>query len=377
MVPQPPGQLHHDQRSEVGRDPQGSRCRVEADHIGPVPRGIARCLLAAALFGASAPAASKLADGMPALVLAGLLYVGAGLAVVPAVLWSPPSRVAVVGEWRRLGLAVVLGGGVGPVLLIAGLSRTPAATASILLNLELVATVALAAIVFHEHLGARLIAGTAMITLGGAVLVWQPSAKPSLGALCIVGACIAWAIDNSVTARLDQLSPAHIVVTKGAVAGLANLSLGLAIAGGTGLPDPLNVIAALGLGAIGYGLSITLWVSGARELGAARGQVVFATGPFIGAGIAWLFLAEPVTTNQLAATTIAATGVGISLQTRHEHQHHHEPTAHYHEHLHDDSHHHHTHQELSIGRHTHRHHHTPADHSHPHVPDLHHQHSHN
>ena len=92
---------------------------------------------------------------MPALVLVGLLYVGAGLTVLPAALWAPPTWPAVRREWRRLGLAVAFGGGIGPVLLVAGLARTPAATASILLNLELAATVVLAATVFVNTSAAR------------------------------------------------------------------------------------------------------------------------------------------------------------------------------------------------------------------------------
>ncbi|RLE25384.1 MAG: EamA family transporter, partial [Actinobacteria bacterium] len=103
--------------------------------------GILRCLAAAVLFGASAPAASVLAGDMPVLVLAGLLYVGAAIAVTPATVRRPPSRVALQSEWRPVTVAVVAGGAIGPVLLVAGLARTSAASASILLNLELAATV--------------------------------------------------------------------------------------------------------------------------------------------------------------------------------------------------------------------------------------------
>ena len=63
-----------------------------------------------------------------------------------------------------------------------------------------------------------------------------------------------------------------------------------------------DVIAALVIGAAGYGLSITLWVRGAREIGAARGQVIFATAPFIGAAIAWTVLGDTVGGLQIVAT---------------------------------------------------------------------------
>ncbi len=338
--------------------------------------GIIRCLLAAVLFGASAPAASELAGNVPSLVLAGLLYVGAGLAVVPSVVRNPPTALALRRDWRPALVAVVAGGAVGPAFLVAGLARAPAATASILLNLELAATVLLAATIFREHLGRRVLTGAALVTAAGVILTWGPGAELSIGALLIAGACLAWGLDNCVTAKIDQLSPEQVVLLKGFVAGLANLSLGLALAERVADISAGQVVAGLAIGAAGYGASITLWVKGARDLGAARGQVIFAAAPFIGAVIAWSVLGESVTAAQLIAVVIAVTGVGVSLKSAHDHKHSHEAVEHEHEHSHDDDHHDHTHDEEVEGRHTHVHQHRPTVHNHPHVPDLHHRHRH-
>lgn len=338
--------------------------------------GIVRCLLAAVLFGASAPAASELAGEVPSLLLAGLLYVGAGLAVVPSVVRSPPSKTALRRDWRPALVAVVAGGAVGPALLMAGLARAPAATASILLNLELAATVLLAAVIFREHIGRRVLIGAALVTAAGVILTWEPGAELSIGALLIAGACLAWGLDNGVTAKIDQLSPEQVVLLKGFVAGVANLLLGFALAEGAGDITVGQVAAGLAIGAAGYGASIVLWVKGARELGAARGQLIFAAAPFIGAVIAWSVLQESVTATQLIAVVIAAAGVSVSLKSAHAHAHAHEAMEHEHEHGHDDGHHDHTHDEPTEGRHTHVHEHRPTVHSHPHVPDLHHRHRH-
>ncbi len=338
--------------------------------------GIVRCLLAAVLFGASAPAASRLAGEVPALMLAGLLYIGAGLAVVPSVTRTPPTALALQRDWRPALVAVVAGGAVGPALLVAGLARAAAATASILLNLELAATVLLAATVFREHIGRRVLAGAALVTIAGALLTWEPGAELSTGALLIAGACLAWGLDNGVTAKIDQLSPEQVVLLKGFVAGFANLALGFAFAGDATDVSASQILAALAIGAAGYGASIVLWVKGARDLGAARGQVIFAAAPFIGAVIAWSVLGESVSAAQLLAVAIAAAGVGVSLESAHDHSHAHEAMEHEHEHSHDDGHHDHHHDEEVAGRHTHAHRHTPIEHSHPHVPDLHHRHRH-
>jgi drug/metabolite transporter (DMT)-like permease len=191
----------------------------------------------------------------------------------------------------------------------------------------------------------------------------------------IVGACACWGLDNSVTSRIDQISPQHVVFLKGVVAGSVNLVLGLIITG-AGNIDGWSVLGALVVGAFGYGASITLWVRGAQQLGAARGQVIFATAPFLGAVIAWIVLSESAETVQVIAMAIAVLGVAASLRSDHLHQHEHRPTVHTHEHTHDDSHHDHTHPDGAAGRHSHDHEHGELVHAHPHVPDLHHRHDH-
>jgi drug/metabolite transporter (DMT)-like permease len=342
--------------------------------------GVMRCLIAAVLFGATAPAASELAGTVPAFTLAGLLYLGAALAVTPSNLRRPPDRSALAAEWRPVVLAVVFGGAVGPVLLVAGLARTSAASASILLNTELVATVVLAALLFREHIGRRVAVSAALVTTAGAVLTWDAGAGVDVGAVLIVAACACWGLDNCVTARIEQLAPEHVVALKGAVAGGTNLAIGVLTAGvgvDTGL---VEVSSALLIGAAGYGLSIVLWVKGARDLGAARAQVIFATAPFAGAVIAWSVLREQVTGAQLIAVGLAAVGVGVSLRSAHQHPHHHHEVDHDHEHTHDsatpDEHHDHVHGDGFAGRHSHAHHHGELVHAHPHVPDLHHRHDH-
>jgi drug/metabolite transporter (DMT)-like permease len=336
--------------------------------------GVRNCALAALLFGASTPAASVIAEDMKPLVLAGLLYIGAALIVLPWWVMQRPDRTALRRDWRLLALAIVAGGAVGPALLTAGLVDTPAATASLLLNMELVATVILAATLFREHLGRNMILAAALVTVAGALLVWDPGATVNLSALLIVGACACWGLDNSVTSRIDQVSPHHVTFLKGIVAGSVNLVLGLAITG-AGDVGGWSVLGALVVGAFGYGLSITLWVRGAQQLGAARGQVIFATAPFIGAVVAWVVLGDSVDSVQIAAMLIAASGVALSLRSAHLHEHHHHVMQHTHEHDHDDGHHDHEH-DGPVGRHSHMHEHRELVHAHPHVPDLHHRHDH-
>ena len=340
-------------------------------------RGTVRCLLAAVLFGLTTPAVSRLADDMSAFTLAGLLYLGAAVAVLPFCVRRLPDRGALARSWRPITTAVVAGGAAGPVLLVAGLARTEASTASIMLNLELAATVVLAALFFHEHLGGRVVVAAALVSAGGALLVWEPGATLDVGALLVAAACVCWGLDNCVTAEIDQVTPEHVVFLKGAVAGTVNLLLGLTVAAEAGSSlTGSQILAALAIGAIGYGASITLWVKGARDLGAARGQVIFATAPFLGALAAWTVLDDPIDAIQVTATVLAGLGVVVSLRSAHSHQHGHEAVVHDHEHRHDDAHHDHTHDDEVAVVHSHRHEHISVVHRHPHVPDLHHRHPH-
>lgn len=336
-------------------------------------RGVVRCSLAAVLFGVSAPLAARLTSDMGAFTLAGLLYLGAALAVAPWAVRARPTQTALRRAAPRLATAVVVGGAVGPVLLAAGLAHTPAASASLLLNLELVFTTLLAYLLFREHVGPRVVVGTALVVVAGAVLAWSGSADLRWGALLIAGACLCWGVDNGVTANLDQLTPSQITFAKGLIAGGANLAIGMVIATA---PRGWPILGALVVGAFGYGASITLWVAGARDLGAARGQLVFATAPFVGAVVAWTVLSDPISGRQVTSLVIAAVGVSFVLRSAHEHEHAHLALDHDHEHSHDDDHHDHVHDGPVPDRHRHPHAHSARVHAHPHVPDLHHRHDH-
>ncbi len=337
-------------------------------------RGVIRAGLAALLFGASTPFAAQLAQHTNAFTLAGLLYLGAALAVLPTSLRSRPDAASVRRGAGRLLTAVVLGGAVGPVLLAFGLQHATAATASLLLNLELVFTVVLAALFFREHIGRNVAIGAALVA-AASVLISGPGATADLrlGAVLIAAACVCWAVDNSVTAELDELAPAHITLAKGVVAGSVNTIIGLTLADSPPLAD---VGAALLIGALGYGVSITLWVAGARDLGAARAQVVFASAPFLGAVIAWTVFREPLVPMVLVALVVAVVGVGLVSRSDHTHGHVHVALEHDHEHEHGEGHHDHVHADGFTGRHQHPHTHERLVHEHPHVPDLHHRHAH-
>ena len=345
------------------------------------------CLAAALCFGAATPAAARLADRLGAFSLAGLLYLGAAVAVAPMAQRRRPDRAAIRRALPALGAAVLLGGAVGPVLLALALAHAPSASVSLLLNLELVFTGLLAVLLFGEHLGRWVGGGTLLVVAAGVVLGWGGAGAFRWSTLFVVGACLCWSIDNTVTANLDQLSPTQITLAKGVGAGVVNFGIGVTT---VGWPASSDAVTALAIGAIGYGASIPLWISGARELGAARGQLLFATAPFAGAVIAWTVFGDPVLPRQVIALALAMGGVALVLRSGHVHRHRHVELTHEHGHEHNDGHHDHPHQNDApandapandapandSGRHHHRHVHAALEHEHGHVSDPHHRHGH-
>jgi drug/metabolite transporter (DMT)-like permease len=337
-------------------------------------------LLSAALFGVSTPAAKALLGEISPTILAGLFYCGAGLGI--AILRRARPDASSEASLSRdelpwLGGAILLGGVVGPLLLMTGLSMTDAAAASLLLTLEGVATALMAWFIFGENFDARVALGMACLVAGALVLSWtgRPTVSGLAGPLAIVGACAAWGLDNNLTRKVSLSDPLQIVQLKGLIAGPFLLVLGLLA--GDRLPDPAITAVAGVVGFLGYGVSLALFVLALRQLGAARTGAYFSTAPFLGAVAAILFLREPLTFQLLTAGLLMGVGVWLHLTEHHEHEHEHEPMEHTHAHVHDE---HHQHEHLPDDPpgepHVHAHRHPRMRHRHPHVPDMHHQHRH-
>jgi drug/metabolite transporter (DMT)-like permease len=341
-------------------------------------------LVSAALFGVSTPAAKGLIGAINPIVLAGLLYCGAGIGI--AVLRRLARTIVAKGTREQplqrseipwLAAAIIAGGLGGPILLMLGLAQTAATTASLLLTLEGAATALMAWFMFHENFDWRVALGMVFLVTGTAVLAWSgaPTMAGVLGPTSIVGACILWGLDNNLTRKVSLADPLQIVEFKGLFAGPANVALGL-WAGGT-IPALPEALMAGVVGFFGYGLSLALFVAALRHLGAARTGAYFSTAPFLGAAVAVLALGEPVTVQLVGAGALMAVGVWLHLTERHEHEHDHEPLEHSHSHVHDEHHQHRHGPSDPVGEpHTHTHVHSWTRHSHPHTPDMHHTHRH-
>jgi len=334
------------------------------------------CLTAAALFGASTPASKALLGSLGPLGLAGLLYLGAALAVLPVSFRGGSARLRKQrGNLLMLAGAVVFGGGLGPVLLLLGLSLAPAASVALWLNLETAATALIAYAFFREHLDRRTWIAVSLVVVAGVILADPSDLGTVWSALLVAGGCACWGLDNNLTALVDGFTPAQTTLAKGVFAGGANLALAFLIEDASFVPVTWGL--ALVVGGLSYGVSIVLYIKGAQHLGATRSQILFSASPFLGGIFAWTFLGEPVLAMQLVAAAVMIAALYLLMTARHEHGHTHERMAHTHNHRHDDEHHRHIHPNLPPWiRHTHEHEHEELEHTHPHEPDLHHRHEH-
>jgi drug/metabolite transporter (DMT)-like permease len=341
----------------------------------PALRGTVIALASAVLFGVTTPLVQRLGRGVGPFVTAALLYAGAAMAgaLGRSQRESPPTR----AHFPRIAAMAIAGAAIAPALLAWGLGRTSGTAASLMLNLEAVFTIALARLMFKEHVGRRVAIASLVLLAAGALLVIERTrgggATSAVGLGCVAAASLAWAFDNALSKPLSALDPSAVVAAKGAAG--AALSFALAFAVGDAWPPPARALGLLAVGATGYGLSLRLYLLAQRALGAGRTASVFASAPFCGALLA-LTLGEPAGALTLAGAIAMIAGLLLHATEQHEHAHTHRAIDHEHPHRHDDGHHDHAHDPMPAGEHTHAHRHEPVAHSHPHVPDLHHEHDH-
>jgi drug/metabolite transporter (DMT)-like permease len=339
--------------------------------------GVAAALGAALLFGAGTPLAKLLLASVSPWLMAGLLYLGAGvgLTLFRLLTWAASVRLE-RKELRCFAGAILSGGIVGPLLLMIGLNGMTASGASLLLNAEGIFTALLAWFAFKENFDHRIALGMTAIAAGAVLLSWSGEARFSglWPNLAVLGACLAWGIDNNLTRKVSLTDATWIASVKGLVAGIVNLTL--AFATGAIIPAFLNAAGAMLVGFLSYGVSVAFFVTGLRHLGTARTGAYFSIAPFFGAVLA-LLMGDTLTWQLLAAGSLMAWGTWLHLTEHHAHAHLHDELVHDHEHIHDEHHHHdHEHPVEAGTNHRHSHHHAPLTHIHPHFPDAHHRHVH-
>ena len=341
-------------------------------------------IISASLFGISTPLAKLLVKNIPPVALAGLFYLGAfaGLSLYSIArrkrLIDPDKKVVSLEkkDFFWLAGAVLTGGIIGPISLMMGLTLVSGFSASLLLNLEGLATAIIAVFIFKENAGKRLWLALVCMTIAGLFLTWDPGqGKFNLvGPLLILLAMVCWGIDNNLTRNISDKDPIQITRIKGLVAGTISLSLALIL--GMKILLDLKIALALLLGSFSYGISLVFFIKALEKLGSSRAGAFFSFAPFIGTIASLIILREWVGWVMFPAAGFMIIGVWLIISERHSHLHLHKAITHTHSHKHSDRHHLHEHSGTFFEPHTHEHTHFELSHIHVHWPDTHHRHGH-
>ena len=259
--------------------------------------GIALALLAAALYAINSPFSKLLLEYMPSTLMAGFLYLGAGLGMGAIALFrrvrrSESTEEKITRADMPYTIAMIVLDIAAPIFLLLGLSYTSAANASLLNNFEIVATALIALMIFKERISPRLWMGIIFVVCSCVLLSFEDasSVRFSSGSFFILLACVCWGIENNCTRKLSSKDPLEIVLLKGIFSGLGSIVIGFAI--GEKITHPWSIIAVLLVGCVAYGFSIFVYVYAQRLLGAARTSAYYAVAPFIGVLLSLLIFRE-------------------------------------------------------------------------------------
>jgi len=262
-------------------------------------KGIILAVLAASLYAVNAPLSKLLLEHLPPTLMAGFLYLGAGLGMGVIALLRMGKKEQTDREVSRFTkaelpytVAMVVLDIAAPVCLMVGLRSTTSAGASLLNNFEIVATALIALMIFRERISPRLWCGILFVTLSCVLLSLEDlsSLRFSYGSLFILLACVCWGLENNCTRKLSHKDPLWIVLLKGIFSGGGSVVIGLAV--GEKMGKLWVILAVLGVGFVAYGLSIFFYVYAQRLLGAARTSAYYAVAPFIGVLLSLLIFGE-------------------------------------------------------------------------------------
>lgn len=281
-------------------------------------KAIGCALSAAVLYALNVPIGKLLLQDVPAVILAGLFYLGAGVGILLLSFFLRLCRriekeEPLVGSDLPYILAMIALDIAAPIALLWGLSLTAAENAALLNNFEIVATALFAYFLFGEKISKRLGLAILLITFSGMILSLENGNgfSFSAGSLLIVLATCFWGLENNCTRRLSVKNPLQIVTVKGLCSGTGSLLIGLYL--GQGLPSFSVAMLSLATGFFVYGLSIYLYVCAQRYLGAARTSAYYGISPFIGVFFALLLFRESPPLLFLPAAAVMAAGTYFAV----------------------------------------------------------------
>jgi len=115
------------------------------------------------------------------------------------------------GSWAKTIEIIFFSGFAGSLLLLVGLKTANAASVSIWLNMELVATAILGVLIFKDALDRDTWIGVVLTIAAGIITSIGEGSSSITSGLLIIAACICRRIDNHLTALTDGASSQTVI----------------------------------------------------------------------------------------------------------------------------------------------------------------------
>ncbi len=307
-------------------------------------------LLAAALYAINVPFSKLLIAQVQPTMLAGLLYIGAGVGIGCMMLakktMGRPAPNNLLGKADLpYTIAMVVLDIAAPIFLMYGISQANAANVSLLNNFEIVATSLIALVIFKEKISLKLWIAIILVVISGIILGFEGAEGFVLnkGSLFVLAACLCWGIENNCTRSISDKSSEQIVIVKGLGSGAGGITVALIL--GESFPPVIYFVLTMLLGFVAYGLSINFYIMAQKHLGAAKTSAFYSVAPFLGVGFSFLFLGEQPGVQFYIALAVMILSTVIMVKDTmgkeavlpgytHSHAHKHGNTVHTHEHRH-------------------------------------------
>ncbi len=272
-------------------------------------------MLAASFYSINIPLSKLLMNDIEPTMIAGLLYLGAGIGIGIMFLFNfkktPKEELLNKSDLPYVILMVILDI-IAPILLMFGIRGVTSGNASLLNNFEIVATSLIALIIFKEAISRKMWLAIFLVTISSVLLTFDLSSlKFTWHSLLILGAALCWGFENNCTRKISSKSSYEIVTIKGLCCGIGSIVIGFIV--GEKFPISIHLLYAILLGFVAYGLSIFFYIKAQAKIGAAKTSAFYAVNPFIGVLLSFIIFKEIPNWNFYVALGIMILGTIIII----------------------------------------------------------------
>ncbi len=254
-------------------------------------------ILAAALYAINVPVSKLLMEQVNPTMMAGFLYLGAGVGMGIMLCTKKLCKVANTADLLerkdlKYTIAMVVLDIAAPIFLMFGIKYTTSANASLLNNFEIVATSVIALLIFKEKISKRLWSAILLVTVASIILGFEGNGAFlfNKGSLLVLCAAACWGLENNCTKSISDKSSEQIVLIKGIFSGFGSVLVALLV--GEPFPQLKIFFVVMLLGFVAYGLSINFYIMAQKDLGAAKTSAFYSIAPFLGVGFSFVLLGE-------------------------------------------------------------------------------------